>query len=55
VADFLVTQGGIFTYSTGGTVDSAGSLEVWKSDLRLLAYRIQIRDNPAHTQVISDL
>ena len=55
MAVFLVTQGGIFTYSTGGCVDSAGSLEVWKSDLALLAYRIQIRDNAAHTLVISDL
>ena len=55
MAVFLVTQVGIFMYSTGGCVDSTGSLEVWKSNLRLLAYRIQIRDNAAHTLVISDL
>ena len=55
MAVFLVTQVGIFMYSTGGCVDSTGSLEVWKSNLRLLAYRIQIRDNPAHTLAISDL
>jgi hypothetical protein len=29
-------------------VDPADSLEVWRGDLILIAYRIQIADNPAH-------
>jgi len=30
------------------------SLEVWRRDLGLLAYRIQMADNPAHSLVTSD-
>jgi hypothetical protein len=35
-------------------VDPAGSVEVWRRDLIIFAYRIQIADNPAHSLVTGD-